>query len=85
MANFEIGDRVVFSTSKTTWTGKHGTVCALHLDSLGIAFDEPIGMHDCGGTCKNGHGMWIGKSHFVHETPVSFIEENDLMEVLTSE
>lgn len=85
MPDFKIGDRVVFCTPGMNWSGAHGTVCALNLDALGIAFDEPIGFHNCGGTCQDKHGMWIGRQHFVHETPLSFIEENDLMEVLTSE
>lgn len=85
MTDFKIGDRVVFSTPGMILSEAHGTVCALSLDSLGIVFDETIGPHNCGGACKAEHGMWVSQRHFVHETPLSFIEENDLMEVLTNE
>lgn len=85
MANFEIGDRVVCLTHYGPWNEKHGTVCAQYHGAIGLSFDEPIGMHSCGGVCENGHGAWISPDNLRYETGLSSIPENKLMEVIFSE
>ena len=49
---------------------------------IGIAFDEPIGIHGWN-VCDPGHGLWVKKSHLLYETEISSIEEADLLEVLS--
>lgn len=63
---YKVGDRVIslcgpemFAKATVCYTGEFPPV--------GIAYDEPIGIHDCGGHCESGHGYWIGASNLIPE------------------
>lgn len=63
---YKVGDRVIslcgpemFAKATVCYTGE--------LPHVGIAYDEPIGIHDCGGHCESGHGYWIGASNLIPE------------------
>lgn len=85
MANFKIRDRVVYQLENSSYSGRHGTVCALKDGLFGVAFDEPVGLHSCGGACEIGYGKWASPYALVYETGLSSIPENKLMEVIFSE
>ena len=74
---YKVGDRVislsepVMSLSGPKMFAK-ATVCCVDEPlpaglKIGIAFDEPIGIHDCEGHCESGHGYWIGASNLIPE------------------
>lgn len=57
---FKVGDRVE-CISNECWNrplvGKLGTVVrTTGIGTVGVAFDDDIDGHNCGGRCKNGHG-----------------------------
>lgn len=85
MTNFKIGDRVVFQAGYTIWDGKHGVVCSQYHGVIGVAFDEPLGTHSCAGACEKGHGAWVLPENLFHETVLSSISEENLMEALCDE
>lgn len=84
MANFKIGDRVVYQGGLCFWNGKHGTICARYHGTFGVRFDEPVGKHSCAGTCEEEHGAWLVPDHLVYETDLSSIPEEKLLEVIFS-
>jgi len=54
---FNVGDRV------STYSGKTGTVCHIHLDGddvfIGVKMDNPgWGLHDCQNNCEWGLGRY---------------------------
>ena len=67
---YKVGDRVI-SLSGPKMFAK-ATVCytceppIIDCD-VGLAYDEPIGIHDCKGHCESGHGYWIGASNLIPE------------------
>lgn len=67
---YKVGDRVI-SLSGPKMFAK-ATVCYVDESNpmgmeIGIAFDKPIGVHDCRGHCEEGHGYWIGASDLIPE------------------
>lgn len=84
MANFKIGDRVVFRSGYSKWSGHHGVICSQYRGIIGVSFDEPIGTHSCSGACEYGHGAWVPADDLRYETGLSSIPENKLMEVIFS-
>lgn len=84
MANFKIGDRVVYQDGFSFWNGMHGAVCARYYWLFGVRFDEPVGKHSCDGACEEGYGAWIVPDHLVYETDLSSIPEEKLLEVIFS-
>lgn len=67
---YKVGDRVINLYGAEMFA--KATVC--YVDEflpagleIGIAFDEPIGIHDCRGHCEEGHGYWIGASNLIPE------------------
>ena len=91
---FEIGDRVTVDPFINVRVGNLGvkadddlvgTVCSLD-GMVGVAFDEDIGGHDCGGRCEKGHGWYLHKEWLVlYETGLSSIPADKLLEVLCDE
>ena len=64
----KVGDRVISSCGPELFA--KATVCCAdeqHLNYIGIAFDEPIGAHDCEGHCEEGHGYWVQASDLIPE------------------
>ncbi len=35
--------------------------------TIGLAFDEPVGVHTCDGRCKEKHGLWVNLEHLLTE------------------
>lgn len=63
---YKVGDRVI-SLSGPKMFAK-ATVCYVdEFYPIGIAYDEPIGAHDCEGHCEEGHGYWVGESDLIPE------------------
>ena len=65
---YKIGDRVIDLYGPEMFA--KATVCCvdeLNYCGIGIAFDEPIGAHDCDGHCEEGHGYWVGESDLIPE------------------
>lgn len=65
---YKVGDRVI-SLSGPKMFAK-ATVCYAdeqYPNDIGIAYDEFIGMHNCVGHCKSGHGYWIDASNLIPE------------------
>lgn len=61
---YKVGDRVI-SLFGTDMIAK-ATVCYVDESlSVGIAYDEPIGLHDCEGHCEMGHGYWVNASYLI--------------------
>lgn len=65
---YKVGDRVInlsgpkmFAKATVCYVGKSHPV---GLD-IGIAYDEPIGVHDCSGHCEMGHGYWVDASDLI--------------------
>ena len=85
MANFKIGDRVVFRGGYSGWSGHHGVICSQYHGIIGVSFDEPIGLHSCFDECEDSHGAWVSADNLRYETGLSSIPENKLMEVIFSE
>lgn len=74
---YKVGDRVislfgpVISLSGPKMFEK-ATVCCVDESlptglEIGIAYDEPIGIHNCGGHCEKGHGYWVSESDLIPE------------------
>ena len=93
MAEFKIGDRVGVRP-EYGWIGGDdvspddlfGTICSLHSNGLdyGIEFDRDVGGHTCRGTCRYGRGWFIGPSYLFHETEISSIPAEAILEVLSN-
>lgn len=65
---YKVGDRVIDLYGPKRFA--KATVCCMdeqYLDYIGIAFDEPIGAHDCEGHCEEGHGYWVSESDVIPE------------------
>lgn len=60
--NFRVGDKVKAIRpidEKKCLVGKKGIICCITSSGIGIEFIEKfLGGHDCGHTCKNGHGRY---------------------------
>ena len=67
---YKVGDRVISLYGPELFA--KATVCYVNgfhptrLD-IGIAYDEPIGVHDCCGHCEEGHGYWVEASDLIPE------------------
>ena len=67
---YKVGDRVISLYGPKMFA--KATVCYVDESlpaglGIGIAYDEPIGIHDCGGHCEEGHGYWVGESDLIPE------------------
>ena len=67
---YKVGDRVINLYGPKMFA--KATVCYVDESPLsdygiGIAFDEPVGMHDCEGHCEEGHGYWVIESDLIPE------------------
>lgn len=63
---YKVGDRVIslyepemFAKATVCYTGE--------LPLIGIAYDEPIGIHNCRGHCEEGHGLWVSELGLIPE------------------
>lgn len=67
---YKVGDRVI-SLSGPKMFAKATVCCTVELPiidwDVGIAYDEPIGIHDCRGHCERGHGYWVSESDLIPE------------------
>lgn len=93
MADFTIGDRVgvlpdygPVGSDDVSPDDLFGTICLLHPNGLdyGIKFDRDVGGHTCRGTCADGRGWFIGPSYLFHETEISSIPTEAILEVLSN-
>lgn len=66
---YKVGDRVISLYGREMFA--KATVCYADgsqlYDGVGIAYDEPIGTHNCGGHCESGHGYWALVSDLIPE------------------
>ena len=67
---YKVGDRVINLYGPKMFA--KATVCYVDESPLsdygiGIAYDEPIGAHDCEGHCEEGHGYWVQASDLIPE------------------
>ena len=92
MAEFQIGDRVgvlpeygSVGNANVSPNDLYGTICMLHPNGhdFGVEFDIFIDGHDCGGACQKGYGWFIGPQYLFHETDLSSIPPEAILEVLS--
>lgn len=62
---YKVGDRVISLCGPGMFA--KATVCYVDENYIGIAYDEPIGAHDCEGHCEEGHGYWVSESDLIPE------------------
>ena len=65
---YKVGDRVISLCGPGMFA--KATVCYADEPNycvIGIAFDEPIGAHNCEGHCEEGHGYWVQASDLIPE------------------
>lgn len=65
---YKVGDRVINLYGPKMFA--KATVCCVdeqYSNYIGIAYDEPIGAHDCGGYCEKGHGYFVNASDLIPE------------------
>lgn len=62
---YKVGDRVINLSGPGRF--EKATVCYVDENDIGIAYDKPIGVHDCEGHCESGHGYWIDASNLIPE------------------
>lgn len=62
---YKVGDRVINLYGPKMFA--KATVCCVDENDIGIAYDEPIGAHDCGGYCEKGHGYFVNASDLIPE------------------
>lgn len=62
---YKVGDRVIHLYGPEMFA--KATVCYAGENYIGIAYDEPIGAHDCEGHCEEGHGYWVSESDLIPE------------------
>ena len=65
---YKVGDRVISLYGPEMFA--KATVCYADVPSnwgIGIAFDKPVGVHDCEGHCEEGHGYWVSESDLIPE------------------
>lgn len=65
---YKVGDRVISLCGPELFA--KATVCCVDESrpmclEIGIAYDEPIGVHNCGGHCEEGHGYWVRASDLI--------------------
>lgn len=65
---YKVGDRVIDLCGPEMFA--KATVCCVDESNpismeIGIAFDKPIGVHDCRGHCEDRHGYWVGASDLI--------------------
>lgn len=71
---FQVGDRVVCVRSfNPIRRGMTGTICQHKNQSLtgkswGIAWDEYIEGHSCGGRCRDGYGYRLQEEYIEHDS-----------------
>lgn len=80
---YKVGDRVISLYGPETFA--KATVCCvgevfLPGMEIGIAFDKPIGVHDCMGHCEEGHGYWVRASDLIPE-PSKKASEREYMQL----
>lgn len=65
---YKVGDRVI-SLCEPGMFAKATVCCVNGLSYLGIgiAYDKPIGIHDCEGHCERGHGYWVSEPDLIPE------------------
>lgn len=65
--SFKVGDRVRCTRDVDGYPsgGKLGTICYVAGLRVGVAFDEEISGHTCGGICVDGHGLWCFASELI--------------------
>lgn len=65
--SFKVGDRVrcIKDVENYPSGGKLGTICDVDGSYIGVAFDEEISGHTCGGICVDGHGLWCSASELI--------------------
>lgn len=92
MAEFQIGDRVgvlpehgPVGNANVSPDDLYGTICMLHPNGrdFGVEFDSFIDGHSCRGACEKGHGWFIGPQYLFHETDLSSIPPEAILEVLS--
>lgn len=69
---YKVGDRVIHLCGPKMFA--KATVCYADGNYIGIAFDEPIGVHDCEGHCEKGHGYWVSESDLIPEPSKKALE-----------
>lgn len=65
---YKVGDRVINLSGPKMFA--KATVCYVgeqYPNHIGIAYDEPIGTHNCGGHCESEHGYWVLVSDLIPE------------------
>ena len=65
---YKVGDRVISLYGLEMFA--KATVCYADVPSywgIGIAFDKPVGVHDCEGHFEEGHGYWVSESDLIPE------------------
>lgn len=66
---YKVGDRVINLFGPGMFA--KATVCYMDEFQLygwiGIAYDEPVGVHNCEGHCEEGHGYWVSESDLIPE------------------
>lgn len=62
---YKVGNRVIHLCGPKMFA--KATVCYADENYIGIAFDEPVGVHDCEGHCEEGHGYWVSESDLIPE------------------
>lgn len=67
---YKVGDRVIHLHGSEMFA--KATVCCVNEPhpvglEIGIAYDKPIGVHDCEGHCESGHGYWALTSDLIPE------------------
>ena len=65
---YKVGDRVISLCGPGMFA--KATVCYTSESSylgIGIAYDEPVGVHDCEGHCEEGHGYWVSELDLIPE------------------
>lgn len=62
---YKVGDRVISLCGPGMFA--KATVCYVDENYIGIAYNEPIGAHDCEGHCEEGHGYWVSESDLIPE------------------
>lgn len=62
---YKVGDRVINLSGPKMFA--KATVCYVGENDIGIAYDEPIGVYNCGGHCEEGHGYWVIESDLIPE------------------
>ena len=63
-----------------------GTICALHPNGrdCGVEFDVDINGHTCRHNSRERHGWYINPQYLFHETDLSSIPPEAILEVLSS-